>query len=270
MQRNEIATAIVTHLSDKDKLSFRRASKGAQKFIKDNIAAPYRTKAQFVCALTGIYRFNKHNALKSASANGPTFVVSKSDVTQLIMALNGFADYLRQQSTENILMTCAWNEYKKTIDSGSMLPAILYKLREKVAITHSATFRDFAAGEDLKDKGRQYAPQNTHAWDANQAWLLAQIHKGRRFALFSPPSNNNVYRIINHQKHKDDYSAFAREIAAVMKAGYTLFLKPYVEFRPNPCADLLRVTFDDLTVSDAEVSKAVTDLRKFISPQSSN
>lgn len=240
MQRNEIAAGVVACLSDQEKLSLRLVNNDARQFVKAGMQAPYTTKAQFVCALTGQYIFGQYNCL------------------------NCTADMIRVVRLTNYRLMTAWDEYNKTIISQSKLPAMLYKIKHLSTIALLFTFTKFQKKEDLRDEGRKYAP-NFHNWAINQAWVLAQIHKGRRFILFSPVTDDTVFRQPSHQKRANDYSAFAREIAALMKAGYHLFANDsyQLELRPSQQMDLTSITFDDISADDDEVKEAVKSTQEF-------
>lgn len=123
--------------------------------------------------------------------------------------------------------------YMKTKLSHSVNPAILYKLGEvKMAI------REIEADQQecLKLSGRQYDPRE-HTWRTNQVWMMAQIHKGRSFIVLSDATRQHVYR---RTKGKDDeVSAFGREIAIAIKAGYTIDPSTYVTSHAGPYLRLI-------------------------------
>jgi hypothetical protein len=102
----------------------------------------------------------------------------------------------------------ALRQYTVVMQSADRNPAILYKLRDSTAITHTWC-------KALTSPGRIYKPL-IHNWDLNSVWMLAHIHRQSEFMVMSPVTSSNVMR--SCEPHR--YSAFAREITTAMLAGY--------------------------------------------------
>jgi hypothetical protein len=73
---------------------------------------------------------------------------------------------------------------------------------------------------DLKRQNFIYHPQEYHVWSMNLVWLLGHLKKGNRFDIVSDISEENRYR--SSKQDSQEYSAFAREICAILKGGYEL------------------------------------------------
>lgn len=143
----------------------------------------------------------------------------------------------------------AWISYHKTMISQDTGPAVLYKLNE---LTREAL--NFIADTDLGDSQRRYTPTAIHTWRMNQAWVLAQFHKGRGFVVCAKATMENL-----QHKCRDGYSAFAKELTAAIKVGYQIHLsgshgKTQVQLLP-PKQSLLPVTIHQITMTDEEIKK---------------
>ena len=60
-------------------------------------------------------------------------------------------------------------------------------------------------------------PRNVHSWGANLAWTLAHLKRGNSFIICSEILPNK-----QSTREPERQSAFARELCAALKAGYTL------------------------------------------------
>lgn len=112
----------------------------------------------------------------------------------------------------------AWDVYYSSFISGSQKSIILYKLSERQFLNASGELEKLADHEDMLATGRMYAPISKHAWDVNKMWVKAQIELGREAKIYSNFSYKNIYRT----NHPSMYSAFMKEIALLIKAGYNV------------------------------------------------
>lgn len=110
----------------------------------------------------------------------------------------------------------SWMYYQTICLSTNKQSAIIYKgcdprLQQKM---NALTVRDGISILDA-DSGRCYSPNRRHYWKYNFAWLKANIDLGRPIEVIS--SLDEKY-LMDGKKP----SAFAKEIAIVVKAGYRL------------------------------------------------
>lgn len=111
----------------------------------------------------------------------------------------------------------AWTLYHRTLSSSSYKPAALYKMKDWNGLLKNRKISEFADNENLGDTGRLYCPGDLHIWAVNRSWLLAQFHKGRDVQLLSEV--NDEVKLSNNPV---TYSAFAKEISAVINADYEI------------------------------------------------
>lgn len=149
----------------------------------------------------------------------------------------------------------AWSLYHQASTSESQHPAMLYKLYDLDVLVSTNVLNKFAAGENLKITARMYCPNETHAWNVNQVWLLAQIHVRRSFVILSDLTPNYIKRT----EDPSAYSAFAREAASLIKIGYSIGLAKdgkHVQLSP-PAIIAKRLTLADITPSDTEIEPSI-------------
>lgn len=148
----------------------------------------------------------------------------------------------------------AWKLYSKTAVSTSFYPAMLYKLKDLTLLFDNGLIQSFSKGEDLFSTGRKYCPVE-HAWDTNQVWVLAQIHKGRAFTMLSELSPQYVMR----GNYPGVFSAFAKEVAMAIKAGYEVSINAahQIQLNPDKYTDAAKFRFDELTPTEQEIKSAV-------------
>lgn len=272
MQRGERNTiTYVDYLSDKDKLTVRLVNKACRDAVKHRQSAPYHTRAQFICALTGIFLFDLSDLSRTNPDTSLSLTLNIFKIWAFELRLNGYSlsviEKPASRSVENVTLTDSWKLYLQTLSSASHQPAMLYKLKHRHYILGSNTHEKFRLGENIIETARLYAPLK-HTWVVNQTWVLAQIHKARRFVLFSPVTANTVLRQPHHQRGSRQFSAFALEIAAIIKSGYEISRNQYhrIELSPKADVNLLAVTYDDLTVTDYEVMHAIGQIQGIMTP----
>jgi len=142
----------------------------------------------------------------------------------------------------------SWSDYN-FITMGAREPAYLYKLNP---INDPLPFH-------MMGDGHVYSVKN-HCWAYNQIWLLANMHAGNEFIVFSAVSDEHLL-VPNSNNH----SAFAKEIACVMKVGYaptklndgTLILMP-----PHQ-AQLVKLKIADVKVTNDEIKNSFRLLQLF-------
>lgn len=66
--------------------------------------------------------------------------------------------------------------------------------------------------------GRLYEPSTFHCWLVNLSWMMAHLHKGNEFIIFSEMTDENLKR--KTKGHEGEFSGFAREITLAKKMGY--------------------------------------------------
>lgn len=164
-------------------------------------------------------------------------------------------DFLLGIGTSNQLynkhfLNTAWSIYQQTMNSASMKPALIYKMKDLSELEANGIMNQFSDGENIYKEARIYTPFNMHTWGVNKVWLLAQIHKGRPFTIHSELKDKYIRRELN----QNCYSAFAKEIATAMKAGYIIhdnILKPF----DNDAGKQL--TANDIDPSDNETIQSI-------------
>lgn len=120
--------------------------------------------------------------------------------------------------TVNAKIRCknAWLIYRKSfVQPLSEKPTLLYKLRD-ATFTLEMT-QHFAEGENILENGRKYNPGEKHTWLLNAVWMLSRIHLGSPFTLVSDLKQSFMIR-----RNYDTYSALARELTMLKKAGYDM------------------------------------------------
>jgi len=183
-------TVMLSYLQKSDLLLYRLLSKECNQATK-KIKGPYRTRIEFSLATGGLFCETKERKIFNATE-----------------------------------CTDAWATYSKVINyeektlSAPLKPAMLYKLRELTSINASGRITremlaEFAAPEPCpKISGQQYEIITKHSWTINLIWVLAQIHIGRPFMLFSDLTQAHIMR---SAPRENEFSAYAREIAALYK-----------------------------------------------------
>jgi hypothetical protein len=172
---------------------------------------------------------------------------------------------------EEIYLSTAWDVYSATITSFNRNPAILYKIADLSRLESSGKLNKLAdkktADGMLKSltfclSGRLYGPGEFHAWNVNQAWLLGQIHFARAFVILSPLNSRYVMR----KYHPDVFSALAKEVATVIKAGYTVRVTEDAEvmLEPSLSAYQNNMTIFDLDLSEEEIKSAILSVNTAI------
>lgn len=110
-------------------------------------------------------------------------------------------------------------------------------------------------GNKLRD-GRIYQlPNGSHNWLNNLSWLLAHIHKGNTFVIFSDLTEDVMLR--KSSGHEDDLSGFAREIALLMKLNYQIIYKDsfFMLLPPQSLHEIENIHVKDAYISDIEEVK---------------
>jgi hypothetical protein len=216
----------ISFSSIEDLLHARGINKTALQMTTRDVSGPYPCKAAFVIANPLLYHINHQG--QHASLND------------------------------------AWKQYTTVTTAVSNQPAMLYKVidvsNQQISDKKLLWFRN--GDPDLVAAGRQYKPQE-HNWDVNTAWVLAQLHRARGFTLLSNLSGSNIMRT-HRAKQCVDYSAFTREVAAAMKANYTI---TELEYRyndiiisltpPTDVAELQRLNINKIIPNDTECQTAV-------------
>jgi hypothetical protein len=92
----------------------------------------------------------------------------------------------------------------------------------------------------------------------NQVWVLAQIHIGRPFAIYSELNDSNIMRY----KIPNCFSAFAKEIATAIKAEYTIHVADENEriiLLNPPIKEKManQLTIEAINVSDTEIKSNI-------------
>lgn len=239
MQRKDpVVVNLMKRLSDQDVLTYRSVCKRWRDLAKAYTDAPYKTKAQFATALSGVY------------------------ITVLKFIL-GMDIYYNVNTSH---LAAAWSIYQSTRTSSSHLPCMIYRMSDYRAISKTLFYPQFCGGEDVIGTGRRYNPVSIHNWAVNQAWLLAQIHRGREACLLSPVTALSIFRSSDHQTGgaEKKHSAFIREIAALMKVGYVPVRRNGdIYLVPDKNIQKTDITYDMLTPAKQDVEKAVNMISLF-------
>nr|AIA17656.1 Unknown Function [uncultured bacterium] len=166
---------------------------------------------------------------------------------------------------DKVYLEKAWYVYHTTVTSTSSLPAIIYKRKDIMFFNITGFIKRFAQNEDLEATGRIYSPGDRHTWEVNQVWMLAQIHIKRGFAICS---NVNLKNVMRYESF-DRFSAFAKEIATAIKAGYTIYISDDITdgkkiFLNPPKKDNManKFTFEAIHVSDDEIKLNIETVHK--------
>lgn len=144
-------------------------------------------------------------------------------------------------------LTRSWQYYCEIINNDNNEDAILHKLRgDEINFFYTVKLKS-----QMTADGRVYSPRLFHNWSTNAVWMLANIHKGRAFVIISPLHDKYLHRVYSTAST----SAFAREIAAAMQAGYTVSVlnDRYLKLTPPAAGAHLKVKMSDMKLSHAEV-----------------
>lgn len=144
-------------------------------------------------------------------------------------------------------LTRSWQYYCEIINNNNNEDAILHKLRgDEINFFYDMKFKS-----QMEADGRVYSPRLFHNWSTNAVWMLANIHKGRAFVIISPLHDKYLHRVYSTAST----SAFAREIAAAMQAGYTVSVlnDRYLKLTPPAAGAYLQVKMSDMKLSHADV-----------------
>jgi hypothetical protein len=94
----------------------------------------------------------------------------------------------------------------------------LYKISEKEELGKEDEIFWGLSKDELafcKNIGQIYDPNGKHSWEVNMAWLQGVFEVERKVIIYSPLKMKYFKR-----REGDRFSAFAREIAVLIKAGY--------------------------------------------------
>jgi hypothetical protein len=117
-------------------------------------------------------------------------------------------------------------------------------------------FENEAELKAAKAMGRVYDPVDDkyHNWDVNLRWLLGIIQRSRTVEINTPTSKEYIYR----EGRGETFSAFAREIATVMKAGYQTEFSEEGQLKLTPpLHDLSKLTLQDINPTKEETESAI-------------
>lgn len=149
--------------------------------------------------------------------------------------------------------------------------SFLYKLRIMEYAGSETDFFNMSQEElkNAKQRGIIYNPDGKHTWGRNLSWLLGLINKKRDLVIFSNIIDKNIWRkdfVPESEEDMEDkqFSAFSREIAAAMKAGYAIEIKDASILLKceNPQADKLRI--DQIDPSFEEIENSLVKVMNFI------
>jgi hypothetical protein len=143
----------------------------------------------------------------------------------------------------------------------------LYKLRriQSDARSDEDFFQMQTADEVKKAKeiGAIYNPDGKHTWEANISWILGIVHAKRDVKLYSEIIAKNIWRkdvVPKNDKNIGDvpFSAFARELAALMKAGYQLAMQDdgFIHLTCNQ-SDTSQLKIPDINPTPQEVQESL-------------
>lgn len=161
----------------------------------------------------------------------------------------------------------AWAIYFTTTHAHDHRSAILYKLKDLLNFNLNGTLTRLGGLAYLDATGHRYRPDK-HTWEVNLSWILAQIHAHRTFVILSEIAQyNNIY---HEHLSPPLFSAFAKEIAAVYKAGYRVSLiekvftsdgGDHIEITLKPTQnEFKQFSITDITPSDQEILTAINDI----------
>lgn len=185
-------------------------------------------------------------------------ILKKPDIN--INMTGKIQDILRKRGSEILgstpLLKVSYGQCIKKIVEDKTIEKILTLSSEKRESETQKHFKEYykkaenLAGEAffkesnlqaVRHKNAIYHPDVYHSWGTNLVWLLANIKKGNRFIIRSDIGvKGNILR--SDPKVPGELSAFAREICAVLNAGYELcregsdiFLQPSTSFDASLC-----------------------------------
>lgn len=210
-----VTALLINYLSIADQLNWRATCRVNRDGVQRAQRGPYQGKAVFAMAVTGLF-----------------------------------------YSRTTALLERAWGYYAAIVRAESMQPAMLYRLSERSRKNSRFTQKliHFKAGDDIEQQERVYKPPYyDHFWAYNLVWMLAQIHKGRAFAVLSDITKENL-------KSKSKWfarSAFAKEITAALLAGYvaTPAHDDSIALSPPDQAIASAITIADLQMEDKVIQE---------------
>lgn len=152
--------------------------------------------------------------------------------------------------------------YQEAISSNGI--AFFYKLRNKETFGIDRDERFFYT------KGIVYDPNGKHTWHVNLSWVLGLIHRKKKIIINSQVLAYNVWRKDfvpedNAQLKLSQFSAFSREIASVMKIGYSIGMQDdcMITLSP-PKEDHSRFKLVDINPTADEVEASIKQILLFI------
>jgi hypothetical protein len=172
-----------------------------------------------------------------------------------------------QFDTEESNIEDSWELYQSIFTADKTHLAYIYKLRPQTGPNTSALETSY----ELKNAGCVYDPK-IHFWEMNLVWLLGNIHSGRSFVICSDVSAEHMLRtdinITNLRKKNATrtYSAFAKEMAAILKSGYVpqRLANGECHLVPPQDIDLSALLLEEIKCTNEEVVSYYDSLRAFI------
>lgn len=145
--------------------------------------------------------------------------------------------------------------------SSSNIPVFFYKLRHRDVIGgNEARYFNYENDEQLKyakEQGVIYdPPDKKHSWLVNLAWVFGIVEKSRIIIINTPISKYYIFREGIANKNLNNFSAFAREIAVVIKAGYQIEIFEECRLKLIPPINPLNCILDEIdsTIEDTQIA----------------
>ncbi len=223
---NNLSIAFIYRRPDlsKTKISYKRGFDKLSVWIHDLLTA----KADSTDA--EIQSLNNHVTTQAEK-------YEKNDDPELSKALLAIMQMIRDQKVIQEIATLLQNKY----DEETINNFLERKINQKVEDLAEQAFFKNNDIQGLRTRNVIYHPGFYHKWISNLAWLIANLKLGKKFLVISDiAEDSNKFRA--DTSHRKEHSAFAREICAVIKAGYELkregseiSLTPSETFDPNKC-----------------------------------
>lgn len=161
----------------------------------------------------------------------------KKGQTELSKALLAIMQIMKDQKVIQEIVTLLQNKYDEETINNFFQNGMNQKIED---LAEQAFFKNNDI-QGLRTRNVIYHPGFYHKWISNLAWLIANLKLGKKFLVISDiAEDSNKFRA--NTSHRKEHSAFAREVCAVIKAGYELkregseiSLTPSETFDPSKC-----------------------------------
>jgi hypothetical protein len=212
---------------------------------------------------------NVNNMFFKSEANKWFPKESKQHIEAMFFILNNLisADIIKRtksnkEKNEDLLKEILKDEYSVIPAISELMSAHLYLQQHFPEDWLDSMQLDPNSSTNPIFDGRFYQPDTFHCWIVNLSWMMAHLHKGNNFIIFSAVSDENLIR--KTKGHEGELSGFAREITMAKKIGYhieikndTIFMNATEEVKSR-CQNLC---FEDVYMTNEEIERIYSEIK---------